>query len=253
MTEAVPESLEQFFRAHPRVLLAFSGGTDSSYLLFAAEKCGADVSAYTARGPFQPRSETSDAVSFAGSIGAEHTVIDVDPLSDARIAANGPDRCYLCKKALFGTLRRISDAQGRVLIDATNASDDPASRPGMKALEELDVISPLRICGITKAKVRELSRMAGLPTADIPSNSCLATRIPAGTQITEDALARAEESEDALRAMGFSGFRVRDRGDSCVFEVSEADGALLESRRGDAEAVLRKHYSSVSYGWRRSE
>ncbi len=250
---AVPEVLDDFFRSHPRVLLAFSGGTDSSYLLYAAKECGADVVAYTAEGPFQPAFETHDAKVLAGSMDMEHRIIEVDPLSDPGIVANGPDRCYLCKRMLFGTLRRLSDEMGRELIDATNASDDPSGRPGMRALEELGVISPLRLCGITKAMVRELSAKAGLPTAHIPSNSCLATRVRTGTPITADALKRVEESEDALRAMGLSGFRVRDRGESCILEVTDADKKRLDGIREDVEASLRKHYSVVTYGTRRQE
>jgi uncharacterized protein len=249
----VSNGLSQFFRDHPKVLLAFSGGADSSYLLYAAKECGADVVAYTLRGPFQARSETAAAIEFAGSMGVEHHVIDADPLSDPGIASNGPDRCYLCKKSMFNTLRSISDGQGRELIDATNLSDDPRTRPGMRALEEFGVLSPLRLSGINKSQVRELSRRAGLPTADVPSNSCLATRIMGGIAITSEALGRVEESEQSLSSMGFSGHRVRDRGDRCVLEVRERDSELLRSMKAEVESVLRRHYTAIDYGRRETE
>ena len=250
---SVPDGLRTFFQDHPRVALAFSGGTDSSYLLYAAVRSGADVKALTARGPFQPDFETRDAISFAKRMGTEHIVIDVDPLSDPGIVSNGPDRCYLCKMSLFSRLKEIADKEDRTLIDATNASDDPSSRPGMRALKELEVLSPLRMCGIDKPEVRRLSREAGLPTADLPSNSCLATRIAQGTAITKDALERVERSEDSLRELGFSGFRVRDRGEQCVFEIQDHDARALELRRKDVECILNKYYSKISYGRRPSE
>ena len=249
----VPEGLRAFFEEHPRVLLAFSGGTDSSHLLYAAVQCGADVEACTGKGPFQPDFETEDAISFARAIGSRHMVIGLDPLSDPGISSNGPDRCYLCKKVLFGRLRKMADEEGRTLIDATNASDDPSSRPGMKALEELRVLSPLRMCGIPKAEVRRLSRTAGLPFADLPSNSCLATRIETGTTITREALEKVERSEDELRGLGFSGFRVRDRGDRCIFEIQDRDRNLLDGNSAEVESILDKYYSSISYGRRPSE
>ena len=250
---SVPEGLRSFFKEHPRAALAFSGGTDSSYLLYAAVRSGADVKAFTAKGPFQPDFETRDAISFAKHMGAEHVVIGVDPLSDPGISANGPDRCYLCKMSLFSKLKEIADMDGRILIDATNASDDPSSRPGMRALEELGVLSPLRMCGIAKPEVRRLSREAGLPTADLLSNSCLATRIDQGTTITKDALERVERSEDGLRGLGFSGFRVRDRGEQCVLEIQDHDARASELRRKDVESVLNKYYSKIMYGRRPSE
>ena len=249
----VPDSLRAFFEENPRVLLALSGGTDSSYLLFAAVASGADVVAYTGKGPFQPDFETEDALSLAKALRVRHSMVRADPLSDTGISANGPDTCYLCKRMLFGKLREIADNEGRCLIDATNASDDPSSRPGMRALDELGVVSPLRICGITKADVRRLSRESGLPSADMPSNSCLATRIATGTPITAEALERVERSEDELRGLGFSGFRVRDRGDRCILEIQDHDKTVLDNNITEVESILNKYYSKISYGQRPSE
>jgi uncharacterized protein len=249
----VPECLRAFFEENPRVLLAFSGGTDSSYLLFAAVASGADVVACTAKGPFQPDFETEDALSFAKALGVRHSIVLVDPLSHSGISANGPDRCYLCKRMLFGRLCEIADNEERCLIDATNASDDPSSRPGMRALDELGVVSPLRICGIAKADVRRLSRESDLPFADKPSNSCLATRISTGTAITAEALERVERSEDEIRGLGFSGFRVRDRGDQCILEIQDHDKVALDNNISEVESILNKYYSGISYGRRPSE
>ena len=130
-------------------------------------------------------------------------MIDIDTLSFSEVAANTPDRCYLCKKNVFTPIKEISESDGRLrVIDATNASDDPSSRPGMRALRELGVVSPLRECGLTKPTVRMLSKEAGLDNWNVPSNSCLATRIPTGTRITADALEQVERTEMKLRAFG---------------------------------------------------
>ena len=123
----------------------------------------------------------------------------------------------------------------------------------MRALDELGVVSPLRICGIAKADVRRLSRESDLPFADKPSNSCLATRISTGTAITAEALERVERSEDEIRGLGFSGFRVRDRGDQCILEIQDHDKVALDNNISEVESILNKYYSGISYGRRPSE
>lgn len=202
--------LATFFARHPRTALAFSGGTDSAYLLCAARSAGAQVRPYFLKTPLQPAFELSDARRLCEELGAELTVLEADVLSCPEIAANPPDRCYHCKRLLFTRLRAQAEADGfPEIIDGTNASDDAGDRPGMRALRELGVLSPLRECGITKGEVRRRSRAAGLFTADKPSYACLATRIPVGTPLTAAALDLAERAEERVAALGFTGFRVR--------------------------------------------
>ena len=206
----VPQSLRAFFADHPRMALAFSGGVDSAYLLYAARACGCDVAAFYAQSAFQPEFERRDAQRLAEQLDVPLNVVPLDVLAVAAVRDNLADRCYHCKKAIFTALLAAAEAQGyEAVMDGTNASDDTSDRPGMKALVELGVLSPLRLCGITKAQVREYSRAAGLFTWDKPAYACLATRIPTGTPITDEDLNRVEGAEAALFALGFSDFRVR--------------------------------------------
>lgn len=209
-TYPVPDSLQQFFRAHPKAALAFSGGTDSAYLLWAAQKCGCDIKPFFIKTAFQPEFELYDAARLADLLDLPLTVIELDVLTDPVIASNPSDRCYYCKRYLFEQLKKRADRCGYgTILDGTNASDDVNDRPGMKALEELHIVSPLRLCGITKYQVREYSNEAGLFTAKKPSYACLATRIPAGHRITSSDLSKIEQSEQILHDMGFTDFRIR--------------------------------------------
>ena len=202
--------LKEFFRQHPKAAIAFSGGVDSSYLLYAALQCGADVRAYYVKGAFQPQFELDDARRLAESVGARLTVLELDALSSEDVARNPANRCYYCKQNIFGNLKRAAAEDGFTLIlDGTNASDDAGDRPGMRALREMDVRSPLRECGLTKTEIRRLSHEAGLFTWDKPAYACLATRIPTGEKITAEKLSATESAEGELFAMGFTDFRVR--------------------------------------------
>lgn len=210
MINAVPEALRKFFDAHPRLALAFSGGADSAYLLYAARACGCDAGAFYIRSAFQPEFERQDALRLAEQLGAPLIEVPLDVLATEAVRANPPDRCYHCKRTLFSALLDAAKARGYgAVMDGTNASDDAADRPGMRALEELGVLSPLRLCGVTKDEVRRYSRRAGLFTWDKPAYACLATRIPTGTPIEAGMLRRVEAAEGALFDMGFSDFRVR--------------------------------------------
>ena len=182
--------LQQFFKENPRVAIAFSGGVDSSYLLYAALRYGARVRAYYVNSAFQPRFELEDARRLAGDLHADLRELQVDVLSSPIVTANPPDRCYHCKRVIFRTIAAAAAEDGfPVLLDGTNASDDAGDRPGMRALRELSVRSPLRECGLTKDEIRRLSREAGLFTWDKPAYACLATRIPTGQPITARDLA----------------------------------------------------------------
>jgi pyridinium-3,5-biscarboxylic acid mononucleotide sulfurtransferase len=203
-------NLEEFFKENSRVAPGFSGGVDSSYLLYAALKYGANVHAYYIKTCFQPQFEYDDAMRMAKLLGANVTVLNLDALADENVVKNPKNRCYYCKISLFTALKKAALADGfTVLLDGTNASDDADDRPGMKALQELKVLSPLRECGLTKSKIRELSKAAGLFTWDKPAYACLATRIPTNTPLDAETLLKVERSEQALMDMGFSDFRVR--------------------------------------------
>ena len=156
-------TLQEFFKEVPKAAVAFSGGADSAFLLWAAREYGADVRAYYVKTAFQPAFELKDARRLARELQVPMTVIEEDILAVPEAAQNGPKRCYYCKRALFSSLREAARRDGYpVLLDGTNASDDAKDRPGMQALRELQVRSPLRECGITKEQLRQLSKEAGL-------------------------------------------------------------------------------------------
>ena len=235
----VPQSLRAFFADHPRMALAFSGGVDSAYLLYAARACGCDVAAFYAQSAFQPEFERRDAQRLAEQLTVPLNVVPLDVLAVAAVRDNPADRCYHCKKAIFTALLAAAEAQGyEAVMDGTNASDDTSDRPGMKALVELGVLSPLRLCGITKAQVREYSRAAGLFTWDKPAYACLATRIPTGTPITDEDLNRVEGAEAALFALGFSDFRVRLFHGAARLQLPGAQMAEAIARREEIRGAL---------------
>ena len=239
-------TLEEFFEEHPKIALAFSGGVDSSYLLYAASRCGADVAAYYVKSQFQPEFELRDAIELAHKLGVRMRLIEQDIVSCAEVTANPPDRCYHCKNTLFRQILRAAENDGfPVLLDGTNASDDAGDRPGMRALRELSVRSPLRECGLTKAEIRRLSRGAGLFTWDKPAYACLATRIRTGEEITLQKLKQTEKAEGFLFGLGFRDFRVRMVDNTAKLELREADLPLLLENREKIVTELRKDYDSV--------
>ena len=239
-------TLNDFFSENPRLALAFSGGVDSAYLLYAATAAGADVTAYYVHSAFQPAFELRDAQRLAQELGAKMRVLKLDVLSDDAITTNPPERCYHCKKRIFTAIVQAAREDGYdLLIDGTNASDDAADRPGIRALRELAVRSPLRECGITKAQVREKSREAKLFTWDKPAYACLATRIPTGETITAEKLQKTEQAEEYLKSLGFVDFRVRLMGESAKLQVREEQIGLLIEKRNEILTGLKPLYSGV--------
>lgn len=239
-------TLEAFFKENPKTALAFSGGVDSSYLLYAAVQAGAEVRAYYVKTAFQPEFEYEDAMRLAKQLEAEVTVLRLDALCDPQVAANPANRCYYCKQNIFGSIWRAARADGfSVLLDGTNASDQADDRPGMKALRELKVRSPLREAGLTKAMIREKSRLAGLFTWDKPAYACLATRIPTGETITEEKLTRTEWAESYLMGLGFSDLRVRLLGSCARVQLPKEQQEAFLDRREEILAVLKTRYSGV--------
>ena len=240
-------TLQEFFGAHPKAALAFSGGVDSSYLLYAARQLGADVKAYYVKTAFQPEFEYQDALRLASQLGADIQVLTLDVLACPDVTVNPKTRCYFCKQHIFGNILRQAKADGYdTVLDGTNASDQVSDRPGMKALQEMKVLSPLRLTGLTKAEIRRLSQEAGLFTWDKPSYACLATRIPAGTEITGADLARTEWAEDHLMSLGFRDLRVRQLGgDLALVQLPEAQMDTFLALRGEITRTLKTRYAGV--------
>lgn len=240
-------NLQQFFEENPKVALAFSGGVDSAYLMYAAKTYGADVKAYYVNAAFQPAFELEDATRLATQLQVPMEILTPDILAEETVVSNPSNRCYFCKKVIFGNILEAAKKDGyTVILDGTNASDDAGDRPGMRVLQELQVRSPLRECGLTKSEIRERSKEAGLFTWDKPAYACLATRIPSGTRITKEDLERTEKGEQSLQKMGFRDFRIRLRGENALIQVTEAQLPLaLEKRQAIVEELL-KYYKGVA-------
>lgn len=239
--------LKEFFTENDRVALAFSGGVDSSYLLYEALRYGCDVRAYFVKTAFQPRFELDDALRMAKHLNADIKIIEADVLSDPSVVSNPADRCYHCKKLIFSRIASEAELDGcKVILDGTNASDDEGDRPGIRALRELSVRSPLKECGLTKSEIRNLSREAGLFTWDKPAYACLATRVPTGDVITACKLERTERAEAFLASIGFSDFRIRMVGDSAKIQLLESQINMLLENRVTILNELSKYYDAVT-------
>ena len=213
--------------------VAFSGGVDSTYLLHEAVKAGKEkVTALIMKTPSVPERELDEAVTFCKSRGISFFVLPADPFSAAGFKENGRDRCYICKHFLFSALLEKAKEEGIPFVaDGTNADDRKEFRPGLRALKELDIRSPLAEAGLTKKEIRELSEKEGLPTWNKPSFSCLATRFPYGEELTVEKLRRTEAAENLLADLGFTQRRVRVHGDLARIEVLPAEIPLLLERR----------------------
>jgi uncharacterized protein len=208
------------------VLIGFSGGVDSSYLAAVAlQVLGAThVLAVTGRSPTYPEEQWETARAVVAQLGLPHLELDTRELEDARYVSNSSNRCYFCKSELWTRLAPLAASRGMVLVDGTNADDLADYRPGAQAAREAGVRSPLADVGLTKSDIRRLSSGRGLPTADQPSSPCLASRIPYGTSVTIERLARVERAERQLRAIGVAGdLRVRFHGDLARVELSPSE------------------------------
>ncbi len=238
--------LQDFFKEHDRVAIAFSGGTDSAYLLYAARRHAKACRAYFVKSDFQPQFELDDARRLAGELDVPLTVIKMHILDNKQVIENTHQRCYFCKRQIFSAIREQAVNDGfTVLLDGTNASDDAGDRPGMVALSELAVLSPLRLCGLTKAMIRERSKAAGLFTWDKPAYACLATRIPFGTPLDKHLLVRTEQAENFLMSLGFKDFRIRTLKDSARIQLPVGQMEHLLRHRTEILAQLKPAYDAV--------
>jgi pyridinium-3,5-biscarboxylic acid mononucleotide sulfurtransferase len=218
MIENKTEKLDAILKDLKSFVVAFSGGVDSSFLLHRAHFLKKlDVIGVTIRTPYIPRIEIDDAVEFAKSYGINHRIIDLS-FPDS-IRENPPERCYLCKRTLFTELINFAGNNGyRHVVDGSNADDTGEFRPGLKALKELEIKSPLLEAGMTKAEIREMSRREGLPSWEKPAMACLLTRIPYKTEVSEGLLRMIEEAESFLFESGYPGTRVRVHGEIARIE-----------------------------------
>lgn len=220
------ELLKSTLQDYGSVLVAFSGGIDSSFLLKASlDFLGPEkVLAVTSNGPIYPDHELKEARVIAEELEAPWKLIDRNPLEDADFKSNRKDRCYHCKLGLFEELLELARQEGLdEVCDGSIRDDLSGHRPGRAAGEELDIKRPLERAGLTKTDIRGLSKKIGLPGWDKPSNSCMATRIPYGSDVTKDKLLAIAEAEAELRNLGFRGFRVRHHADTVRIELRPED------------------------------
>ena len=226
------DRLKTLLRDMKSAVLAYSGGVDSSLLLRAtAEVMGPRLIAVTAVSETYPPGELEAAKEFARTMGVTHRILRTQELASEEFARNSPERCYFCKKELYGKLKKIAETEGiSCILDGSNTDDLDDYRPGRKAAEEFSVRSPLVETGLSKSDVRELARFLNLPAWDKPSLACLSSRIPYGTRITPDIIETVKTAEDHLRVLGLRQVRVRHHGDIARIEIErDSFGQLLSN------------------------
>ena len=243
--------LQDLLRSYGNVAIAYSGGVDSSLLSYVAhEALGDNAVSLTADAPVVPRSEFADSQAFCKRYGIRQVICHPNHIMMEEVRFNAPSRCYACKKVLFSSLFEEAAKLGvETIADGSNLDDLGDYLPGLKALEELQVKSPLREAGFTKADIRALSRELGLPTWSKQSNACLATRFPYGTEITAEKLSLVDKAESALSGMGFNQLRVRVHNDIARIEVpAEQIETLLrdENRTSIVDALKELGFAYVT-------
>lgn len=241
--------LQEILSHYNGALVAFSGGVDSSLLLRVAKDVLQDkVKAVTAVSPIFPHHELEMAKQVAAQIGVDHRIIATDPFKIPEFTANVPQRCYFCKKALFSQLQQMAADLGlEAVLDGTNADDTGDFRPGMRACRELGIQSPLLLAGLGKSDIRRLSAEYSLPTWDLPTYACLATRFPYGNVITPEGVQRVGAGEQFLKSLGFKQFRLRDHGDIARLEVyCDQFPLMLEQRTVIIQKLKELGYTYIS-------
>lgn len=246
------EELFSILRKLGRVIVAYSGGTDSAYLAWAATRAlGEDAIAITADSASIPESHKRDAERFARDNGIRHEYIDTHEFENPDYAANNPDRCFHCKDELFTRLKEVARERGfDHIVYGVNVDDLGDYRPGQGAAKLHEVNAPLVDAGLTKAAIRELSHRAGLETWNRPASACLSSRIPYGTPVTIENVKTVEKGEEAIRALGFRQFRVRFHGDLVRIEIApeELERALTPEMARAFTAIFKPlgfHYITL--------
>jgi len=239
--------LMAILKAYERLVVAFSGGVDSTFLLAATQEALGDrVTAVTADSPIHSRREIREALETAKALGVKHIVVPFAEMTAPGFAANPPDRCYSCKQIIFSEIIRIAASMGvERVAHGVNLDDLGDYRPGLKAAEEMGVVAPLADAGLSKADIRALSRRMGLATWNKPSMACLASRIPYGRPITPGVLKMVEAAEEILQGLGFSGCRVRHHGDVARIEMAARD--VSRAARSAVRSQILKGLKDIGF------
>ncbi len=244
--------LRDWMRKRQGVLVAYSGGVDSSYLaLIATQELGVKAVCVTGVSPSVSGYQLESASRIADTFEFTHRYVKTEEINDPNYRKNAGDRCYFCKSELFSTLVRLRESEysGAEIIDGTNADDEADYRPGKKAAIENEVSSPLSSFGFTKAEIRGLSREHGLETWDKPASPCLSSRIAIGVPVTIERLSRIEKGEEIIRRYGFREFRVRVHGDMARIEIAESEmerPGFLADIRGAAGKIKALGFKFVA-------
>lgn len=239
--------LIKYIKGLEKIVVAFSGGVDSTFLLKAAvDALGENVLAVTIVTPYIPKWEIEEAQSICNLIGIKHRIIPFEMIEEIRY--NPEDRCYLCKRAIFLRINDLAQKEGyKYVVDGTNYDDIYEYRPGIKALEELEVISPLKECKITKEEIRKLSKYKKLPTWNKPAYACLLTRLPYGEEVKEEIFSKIEGAETVLMEFGYKAVRVRTHGDIARIELNREDTKSLINSENLDKISNRIHRLGFKY------